>query len=66
MLTGMSRLHNGPGLHILNEDLFKMMCEVEVDMTNFNLDLVPDAGAREIFKKVTICFVLGSNLCYCV
>ena len=62
MLTGMSLLHDGPGIHTLNEDLFKMMTEVQVDLTNFNLDLVPDADDRDILKKVTICFVFGSNL----
>ncbi|CAL8289265.1 unnamed protein product [Gadus morhua 'NCC'] len=40
-LTAWSIIHNGPGLRCLNNSLFALMCNQEVDLTNLDLGLLP-------------------------
>ena len=51
-IIGLSLTQEGPGLHCLNKDAYELMVENETNLTDFNLDLLPDFDAATILRQV--------------
>jgi len=51
-LAAMSILHEGPGLHFLQEDLARLVLGLPVDLTEFDINLLPDRDLKDILQQV--------------
>ena len=51
-LLAMSLLHEGPGLHILNESLVSLMLEVDPKLELFDANQLPDEDVKDILSQV--------------
>lgn len=54
-LVAWSIVHGGPGLKALDARLYQLMCGVEMELTDFDWCLIPDADVQRKARKVCFC-----------
>lgn len=62
-LVAWSVVHGGPGLKALDSHLYQLMCGVQIDLTDFDWHLIPDADVQSNARKV--CFSVYDQLFTC-
>lgn len=54
-LVAWSVVHGGPGLKALDAHLYQLMCGVEMELSDFDWHLIPDADVQRKARKVRFC-----------
>ncbi|XP_017323374.1 G2/M phase-specific E3 ubiquitin-protein ligase isoform X2 [Ictalurus punctatus] len=54
-LVAWSVVHGGPGLKALDAHLYQLMCGVEMELSDFDWHLIPDADVQRKARKVLSC-----------
>lgn len=54
-LVAWSVAHGGPGLKALDPHLYRLMCGVQTDLTDFDCRFIPDADVQNKARRVRFC-----------
>ncbi|KAI5094762.1 G2/M phase-specific E3 ubiquitin-protein ligase-like, partial [Silurus meridionalis] len=54
-LVAWSIIHGGPGLTALDTHLYQLMCGAEMELTDFDCRLIPDADVQSKARKILSC-----------
>ena len=53
-LVGMSIIHGGPGLGCLDPLLYKLMCGLQCNLTDFDINVITDSEIAETLRQVCL------------